>query len=177
MDKRDRSKLVKLRNLGLTFAQIGKHCGVTRQAVQQLLAYQPLKERKAYACAKLEPRCICGKYSKYYAKKKGHKCQMSRIADQHSVYSDGALTGAKINGPSSSQYGAIQDAPGQQAEENFIAQLERDLKPCPCCGSEARIAGRFTWYVYCLDCEARTAGFRPATLAAQAWNRRVEPKP
>lgn len=68
----------------------------------------------------------------------------------------------------------IQDAPAQQAESDWLAQLDRDLKPCPHCGGKAQVCGRFSWYVDCIDCGARTAGFRPATLAAQAWNRRVE---
>lgn len=55
-----------------------------------------------------------------------------------------------------------------------------DLKPCPFCGMDAKIIheadddGDQFYYVYCLGCDAETAGYETREEATNAWNRRAE---
>lgn len=57
--------------------------------------------------------------------------------------------------------------------------MSEQLKPCPFCGSEAKIFHKYYgWSVYCdnLNCQIRTLGtweYKSIEQAITAWNRRV----
>ena len=53
-----------------------------------------------------------------------------------------------------------------------------ELKPCPFCGGEAKIASvphgdRKLWYVICRKCEIATFQYLTEKWAVKVWNRRV----
>ncbi len=53
---------------------------------------------------------------------------------------------------------------------------ELELKPCPFCGSEAKVIGSDKYSDYltkCLKCGASSEYFDTREKAAEAWNRRV----
>jgi len=48
-----------------------------------------------------------------------------------------------------------------------------ELKPCPFCGGEAESMVNGKWYyIFCVDCHARTVEFKEYWQAGQAWNNR-----
>lgn len=56
------------------------------------------------------------------------------------------------------------------------AQLIRDLKPCPFCGSE-KVEMRFYFssvYVLCKECCVQTGYLANIKLAWETWNRRAK---
>ena len=52
----------------------------------------------------------------------------------------------------------------------------RELKPCPFCGSEARVYSGYTdcCGVTCQKCTAKVYGYKTIGGAKRAWNRRAE---
>ena len=51
------------------------------------------------------------------------------------------------------------------------------LKPCPCCRGKAQyieLENQFV-FVACLRCEIRGKKYSSKIVAAQAWNRRIDP--
>lgn len=55
-----------------------------------------------------------------------------------------------------------------------------NLKPCPFCGMAAKTIleadddGDQFYHVYCLGCNAETAGYGAREEAIAAWNRRID---
>ena len=56
---------------------------------------------------------------------------------------------------------------------------EAKLKHCPFCQGEARVTGSESigainyYYLYCVDCGARTGEYATKKSAIEAWNKRV----
>lgn len=61
-------------------------------------------------------------------------------------------------------------------ELEYIGELDRELKPCPFCGGEAKMNHgdkHGVWWVACSDCGAETVGHQTEGEASYAWNRRT----
>lgn len=57
-------------------------------------------------------------------------------------------------------------------------EYKEELKPCPFCNSETRVAdnlfeGKVYWRIECTKCFSRTIGYLSKHEAITAWNRRV----
>lgn len=56
---------------------------------------------------------------------------------------------------------------------------DQKLKKCPFCGGKARVTGSESlgtvnyYYVYCMECNARTDDCAGRQSAIEAWNKRV----
>ena len=58
--------------------------------------------------------------------------------------------------------------------EEMKGNIEPELKPCPFCGSDAKVVEWYTaWFVQCHLCQSTSNFVDKREEAIEAWNRRV----
>ena len=60
-------------------------------------------------------------------------------------------------------------------KEEYLEIMTEKLKPCPFCGSEARLMRNQTaFYILCCECSAQSLWDIHKEQAIEAWNRRAD---